>query len=141
MAKRSYSDAQRAEALAALDANGGNTKQTARGIGIPEATLRGWAHGENPVSADIRDGKKRGLLGELRDLAEALVSAARDKIKDANLQQTMTSLGIAIDKARLLEDLPTSIVREESGEETMARARKALESLRRWESSRDRNGS
>ena len=42
MARRSYSDAERAEALAVLDANAGNVERTARHLGLPRKTLEGW---------------------------------------------------------------------------------------------------
>ena len=46
MAKRSYSDEEKASALAALAAISGNVKQTASQTGVPRATLQRWASGE-----------------------------------------------------------------------------------------------
>ncbi len=45
MAKRRYSDQEKAEALAALDANGGNLLKTSEQIGIPRQTIQEWASG------------------------------------------------------------------------------------------------
>ena len=46
MAKRSYSDEQKASALAALAANGGNARLTAAQVGVPRTTLLKWAAGK-----------------------------------------------------------------------------------------------
>lgn len=43
MAKHSYTDAERAAALAVLQANGGNMLRTSKATGIPRTTLITWA--------------------------------------------------------------------------------------------------
>jgi hypothetical protein len=43
--KRMYSDEEKASALAALAANGGNALLTAQQTGVPRTTLRKWAGG------------------------------------------------------------------------------------------------
>jgi len=54
-----YSDEERADALLALEANGGNLSRTARQMGIPRATLRLWAQGNVvPAVTDICQAKK-----------------------------------------------------------------------------------
>lgn len=67
MAKRSYSDEQKASALAALAANGGNVNLTSGQIGVPRHTLLKWAFGEGAHTSvtDIGHQKKQGLADRL----------------------------------------------------------------------------
>jgi transposase-like protein len=104
MPRRQYSDAEKATALAALDANGGNVQGTAETLGIPESTLSGWAKGRgtNGDVPKLRDIKKKDLADELEGIAYKLAKAIPDKIEEATLQQVTTSLGITIDKMQLL---------------------------------------
>jgi len=48
--RRTYTDDERASALAALAANSGNVKLTARQLGIDPGTLRGWR--KSPMAVD-----------------------------------------------------------------------------------------
>jgi hypothetical protein len=103
-----WSEDERANALAALAANGGSCTRgaiarTARELRIPAATLRVWAKGENgPFSAHIRELKK----GDLADAFEAVVWQILDvlpsKLAKATASQLTVSLGICLDKMRLL---------------------------------------
>lgn len=108
----SYSDEQKAVALAALEANGGNIDRTAKFCKIDRRTIRRWASGENineDVSRNAHE-KKEALADRLEALAHRLVdSIDEDKIGDASLQMVATSLGIAVDKMRLLREQPTQI--------------------------------
>jgi transposase-like protein len=118
---RSYSEDDRAAALAALLANGGNLKRTARDTGVPESTLRKWSRSVPPaggaqecaqksaVSAEAVGRAGVSLAEKLDGLAHKLADAMPDKIPDATLSQTAVSLGVAIDKARLLRGEATSI--------------------------------
>lgn len=116
MARREYSDEDKATALAALDANGGNVQRTARTLGIPEPTLRGWARkrGIHPTVVELHDQKKGSLADELEEIAEKLAGAMPGKVAEASLQQTATSLGIVIDKMQLLRGQPTNITDDAS---------------------------
>lgn len=108
-----YSEDEQAQALAALDANGGlDTRgaltKTAEQTGIPTSTLYGWATGRNnPVSSQLRNEK----MADLRDLVEAelraifgVLPAKRDEAgyKDLNI-----ALGILFDKLSNLDGQPT----------------------------------
>jgi transposase-like protein len=81
MARKRYSDEEKAACLAALSANGGNIAKTAREVGVPRDTLRRWARGQvhprvvqmhhekkEPL-ADLLEGIARQLLGDLADEA------------------------------------------------------------------------
>lgn len=111
MARRQYSDAEKAESLAALDANGGNVSKTARDLGLPRKTLAQWAadrHIHQDV-AELRQEKKIDLAARLEQIARQLAEAMPEKMATANLQQVATSMGIAIDKMQLLRGQPTNI--------------------------------
>jgi hypothetical protein len=105
--KRSYTEAEKAIALASLDANGGNVNRTSIAIDVPYATLAGW-------EADRRAGKlpgsiiqgvkeKRGDLAlKLESIAHSIVEHMPGKIAKASLSQSAVALGIVIDKVRIL---------------------------------------
>ena len=106
-----YTEAQRAETLAYYEACGSQRK-TALECGVPISTVRAWANGVK-MNDDVRmniTAKKIDLADRIETLAHLLIDSAPGKIGDANLLQTMTSLGIAIDKLRLLRDKPTQII-------------------------------
>lgn len=110
MPRRRYSDEEKAAALAALDANGGNVALTSQQLDIPDSTLRSWSNGRgtNHAIADLRDEKRRELTEELRDIAYALVGALPSKIHDASLRDTGVTLGVVLDKLQLLEGHATT---------------------------------
>ncbi|NJL03082.1 MAG: transposase [Spirulinaceae cyanobacterium SM2_1_0] len=108
--RRKYSDQEKAGALAVLDANSGDVRKTARILGIPYTTLREWCiTGPHNDVAELRKHKKIDLAQRLEQIARELTYALPYKIKAANLQQTATSMAIAIDKMQLLRGQPTSI--------------------------------
>lgn len=111
--KRQYSDNDKATALAALDANGGNLRRTSKQLGIPLATLQRWRDGQvNEDVTDLRTHKK----GDLADKYEQVVNAyidhllKPDTISSAKAGEASAVAGTATDKMRLLRGLPTEIV-------------------------------
>lgn len=102
--RRQYSDAEKATALAALAANSGDLRGTARTIDIPKSTLEQWA---NKAASATTDDKKKNLADELEAIALKLVAVMPDKIQAATLQQIATSLGITVDKMQLLRGKAT----------------------------------
>lgn len=109
MARR-YSDEDRSNALAALAANGGNVERTAKQLRIPETTLRHWARGErHPETAQMGEQKKGPLADAMEEVVFVLVGMMPEKAKDAPLKDIGVTVGIAVDKIRLLRDQPTSI--------------------------------
>jgi hypothetical protein len=108
----------KAAALAALEANGHNYTRTAKdlrasGATVSATTLRRW-HAEmgerKNAAVDGRMPAARATLTErLGAFVDAALTVAPDKLGDANLRDTMTAVGIAIDKLQLLEGKPTSI--------------------------------
>src|SRR5690606_19482232 len=105
---RSYTEAQRAEALAALQANGGNLSATSRQTGIPASTIRDWRDTPDHLT-ELRDEKKRDLALAIEELAHRIVEVMPDRVHDANFQHLAVALGIAVDKLRLLRGEATNI--------------------------------
>lgn len=112
--RRRYSDDDRAAALAALAANGGNVARTAARLGIPVKTLANWARGDrHPEAAQLGERKKGDMAAALEAVAWQILDALPHKIGKAPLNQAAVALGIAIDKARLLRGEPTEIRRDD----------------------------
>lgn len=120
--RRRYSESDQAEALATLEANGGNISQTARELDIPHETLRQWVTGivSAPAPA-LREQKKR----ELADRYEGLLNRALDTV-DAKVDQMSASAAvmaaaIMTDKMLLLRGEATNITehRDDSREEAL----------------------
>ena len=100
-----YSDDFRAEALAALAANGGNVKRTARQLGLPRKTLDGWATGRTPPPpAHLRHQKSERLAQALESVVRQLLEEASrpEATAAAPLKDLALALGIAVDKMLLL---------------------------------------
>lgn len=112
MPKRSYTDDERAMALAMLAANGGNTKRTSRDTAIPESTLRCWRDGERHPEARAASLAMTGSLADaFENLARRCLAAVTDaKLAEADLLDLMRCSGISVDKMRLLRDEPTAVV-------------------------------
>jgi transposase-like protein len=125
MAKRSYTDDERGNALAALAANAGNVNKTARQMGIPVKTLRNWARGErHPESAQMGQRKKGPLADVFEELTRQLLGGMTPaKIAAATLQQLATSAGIAVDKMQQLRGKPTIVTETLTEQELDARIR------------------
>jgi transposase-like protein len=131
-----YTEAQRAAALAALAAAGGNLAETARQTGIPRKTLETWVlrsrqaavaeTGGGVIAAEKKVAEtvaetpsavspaalalaKAGLADKLEGIAQRIADAMPDKIEKAGLQQCAVSLGITVEKMRLLREQPTQI--------------------------------
>lgn len=137
MAKRQYSDNDKAVALATLDANGGNVKQTAKVLKIPESTLTDWAknRGVHPEVTDIREEKKRGLAEKLEEVAHALtgnilIRAESELSILVPMKDVATSLGIVVDKMQLLKGAPTAISKDVSDVTNEDRANRILELIK-----------
>ncbi len=106
--RRKYSDEQKANALATLDANAGDLSKTARQVRVPRKTLEGWASGRHGAPpAELRQEKKADLASMFESFAERVLTLTTDdEIRAANVPQRFTAAGIAVDKAQLLRGKP-----------------------------------
>ena len=121
-AQRQYTDEERAAALAALQANGGNLSLTARQVSVPRMTLATWAK-EQPARQALtstRQEKRACLADRLEELAHTLIDLMPERAAEAPANQLAISLAIAIDKMRLLREQPTAIVDERLTDEERA---------------------
>jgi transposase len=112
--RRRYTDEDRANALAALAANGGSIALTARQLNIPPQTLRQWARGaRHPEATQMSDEKKLPLADAFEALSRQLLDGITpEKIKRTGVKDLATSAGIAVDKMQLLRGEPTEITDE-----------------------------
>jgi 8-oxo-dGTP pyrophosphatase MutT (NUDIX family) len=79
--RRHYSDEERAEALAVLDANAGNLKRTARDLDIPRATLQEWAGGALEATARRETLEETGVAaGDLVPLGSIIYKKSRKEV-------------------------------------------------------------
>lgn len=105
---RTYSDRERAEALAALDAEGGVISHAAKRTGVPQKTLAEWAAGRvQPEVLGEKEEVKKGLADRLEELAHKLLDnlmarAASELSPTVPLRDVATSLGIVCDKLEKL---------------------------------------
>lgn len=101
--RRSFSDNDKAAALAALDANGGNVLRTAKQLNVPRSTLQEWANGR--VSHDVpelRQQKRQDLHSLFMDEIYAIAELLPTKRHEATYSQLATAAGIFTDKVQLL---------------------------------------
>lgn len=104
MARRKWTDEEKAEILAALDANQGNVKRTARQCDVPTSTLRGWAKGRgtNAGVAKLRPQKRGELADALEEIAWQIVDLLPSKLAEAEVRELATLLGVSLDKLLVL---------------------------------------
>lgn len=104
MGKRYYLAGEKADALALLQANRGNVKQTARELGVPRRTLGDWSHGKG-VDEEVRrmtERSKKRLAANFMQEAREAVQAAAEKRPKATYRDLMIGAAVAVDKAQLL---------------------------------------
>jgi hypothetical protein len=119
MAKRKHHDEQfKAAAVVLLQTNGypdvpGALKRTAQALGANERTLSRWAneHQSAPTATSITAVKKE-LDQRLENIAHLMLDHVEKPDVHGKMtgQQAMVAAGIAVDKMRLLRNLPTEIV-------------------------------
>jgi len=138
MPRGRYTPQQMADALACLDANAGNVRQTARQLHIPQTTLAGWAARpelripQAPPELEIREAraeKARSLADAFEGLAWRLLEGvSEEQIERASVTQRVLGAAIAVDKMLALRGQPGSIV-EHRDADLMARSFGELEAM------------
>jgi transposase-like protein len=144
VARRQYSDVDKAAVYLALKVNGGTVAASSRDANVPEQTVRDWKNkwesGEwEPPSQEAFDGQVENFVADMervRNKALLLIEQKLDQIK--NPEKLATVVGILDDKIRLAKGLATSRSEstlalpsaEEMGERLLEGARIALEKAR-----------
>lgn len=107
-----YSDEDVARVIALVDANEGNTAETARQTGIPQRTIHHWTSDRTALVPDSQTvlPYKRALADRFEEEAHAALDHASRMRNRAEYRDSMVAAGIAVDKMRLLRDQPTEIV-------------------------------
>jgi len=112
---RSYTLAERTNALTKLAQNAGNTQKTARDTGIPNTTIITWKQTYFSEYAGIEKKEIDDILKETwksirklinADLIEDLIIAAK---KEGKLKEVVATASILIDKALLLSTIKASL--------------------------------
>lgn len=112
MAKRSYSDNEKAAALLTLESNGGNLSRTSRELNIPISTLGEWRDGRAvPDVAEIRNENRTPLVDRLMNELTAALNLLPEKRSEASYSDLMRGVGILTDKVQLLSGADTARVR------------------------------
>ncbi len=96
-----YSAEKKADALAKLEANGGNVYLTARQTGISEASISRWrkAKEQHESSATPIESVNDAPLDEqLEQLALQMVAVMPEKVEEASLQELARALTIVLDR-------------------------------------------
>ncbi len=103
-----YSESHIAEVLAALEANEGNIKLTAKQFGHSWQTVKRWhcadvPGGDTDSINEKSSHKKRELADKLENIAHGVLDSILDReYESIGFKEGMTGIGIAIDKMRLL---------------------------------------
>lgn len=115
--KRQYTDAEKAETLAILTANGGNVSATSKQTGIPRATITNWRDGDgvNGDVSEIRQEKEETLIDRFSREIWDILKLMDGKRKEATYRELATAFGIFVDKRELLLGNATSRVDHEGG--------------------------
>lgn len=115
--QRSYTEAEKAAALAFLDSNGGNVSRTSRETGIPRKTLTEWRDGRgvNEDVATSRQENARTLEALFEEVTRAYLEHALgpDAVAITTSKDAVTAAAIAFDKLQLIRGKPTGIERHE----------------------------
>lgn len=106
---RDYTPEYRAEVIALVKANNGNTLHVSNETGIPRQTLDYWIKHENRY-AEFQPKKQLDLAAKYEANLHRLTDSIADHdLETASLQAKATAVGILTEKMLLLRGQPTSI--------------------------------
>lgn len=117
MARRTYTDSDRARVKVALEANNGSVKAAARETGYPVQTVRDMKHkwDREGLPATVSEALPAvvdefvGNAARVRDKAlDRLEQELEDPAAKVNVKDLATTVGILTDKVRLVSGQPTS---------------------------------
>lgn len=115
MAKRVYTDEDKAKVLVALDANDGNVKRTARETGVAEQTIRDWK--KQAERGALTAGVQNALPAAASDFAnkaetirDLMLDELEAQVRNGDLKgrDLITGIGVLTDKLRITRGEATS---------------------------------
>lgn len=132
MARRHYSDNDRASALAVLAANNGNLTRTSRETGVPLTTLKAWSDApDRAAPSEVRSEKAFDLMALFQAELAAVFDAMGRRRGQAHYSDLSRAAGIFTDKMMALgNNLPTQPVDITSGGKPIESTADALALLR-----------
>lgn len=112
MARRVYTDMDRARAAVMLQANDGNVKRTARELGLPVMTVSDWKQlwereGYPENIAEVLPAAIEDLTGQMKSVVIEAVRIVREKLPQASAKDAAWIAGVFTDKLRLIEGQAT----------------------------------
>lgn len=115
MAKRIYTDEQRASVYFALQVNNDNIARTSRNTGVPEATVRDWRatwerDGVPPEILNISEAVASDFVEAAEEVRDLALDTLRQQIVRGEVKaaQLIATVGVLEDKIRLGKGLATS---------------------------------
>jgi transposase-like protein len=117
LARREYSVAEKAAAVALVQSYGGNVDKAARELGFPSSSVRDWVAGKGvgPAVAEVVAEAKSQLADLFEDKVRLMLGGiTEEKIATAKVGELMFNSAVGADKVRLLRGQATTIVEEVS---------------------------
>lgn len=115
MAKRVYTDEDKAKVLVALDANNGIVKRTARETGVAEQTIRDWKKQaeRGALSAGVQSALPAAasdFAGKTETVRDLMLDELEAKVRNSELngRDLITGIGVLTDKLRVTRGEATS---------------------------------
>jgi len=112
--RATYSEDAKAKVFAALAANDGNVKRTARDFGIPSSTIRrwrdDWEREKNLPSQEALEVATSDFLTEAKEVRNLAIAELKRKIPAANVSQLVATIGMLTDKVDRVEHVSTQVI-------------------------------
>ncbi|MCC6483335.1 MAG: hypothetical protein IT209_00685 [Armatimonadetes bacterium] len=107
------SEDEKAAALAALKANGGKLRKTARDTGIPFSTIQKWRDECTKSGSQKKNDAEIALADLYERLARQVCELLPSAMASADARELGTLLGILTDKMQLLRGEPNNITQQD----------------------------
>lgn len=115
MARRTYTDRDRALVRASLESNGGKIKQTSRETGVPVMTVSDWKRkwetgGLPPEVAEVLPAVREEFVADATRVRNKALERFEQKVDQDKVlpKDLLVAVGVLTDKVRLVEGKATS---------------------------------
>jgi transposase-like protein len=111
MARRVYTDEDKAAAFVVWKANSNNVKRTARETGVPISTVRRWTlewEREGPPDTSLVEVAVGDFLSDAERVRHKALNALEEKIPDATPSALVATVGMLTDKIHVVKGIATS---------------------------------